>query len=314
MSKILITSRSFGRVTSEPVNLLKENDIEFDFMGEPYEEGKFINLLQGCDALIIGSHELTEQAIKEAKNLKLVCKHGAGLDNIDLDLAKEYDIKVTNVPGINSEAVADLTMGLMIDVARKILYAAAVVKEEKWEKVIGEDVCNKTLGLIGFGAIGKSVARRARGFGMKIYVNDPFVKKLPEEFSETTLAPLKEVIKKADFLSIHVPLTKDTYNLITADEMKLMKKGSYIINTSRGGIVNEEALYKYIDNGHIKGAGLDVTEKEPPFGSPLLSLDNVTILPHIGMYSVEAIGSVGLVCAQNVVKMFKGEELLNRVV
>lgn len=314
MPKILITSRSFGRVSLEPIDLLKQNNIDFSIMQGDYEEEKFIGLLQDCDALIIGAHQLSAKAVENAEKLKLVCKHGAGLDNIDLELAKKHNIKVTNVPAMNSNAVADLTMGLMLDVSRQISFAKASVKDGKWEKVIGEDVYSKTLGLVGFGAIAKNVARRAKGFNMKVYAYDPFVKELDAEFSYVTLTSLDEVIRRADFLSLHVPLTKDTYDLIDENKIELMKKGSYIINTSRGGIVNEQALYKFLANGHIKGAGLDVTEKEPPFGSPLLTLDNVTILPHMGMYSVEAIGSVSLVCAQNIVRYFGGQELLNRVV
>ena len=314
MPKLLITSRSFGQVSSEPIDLLKKNNIEVIFMQGDYEEEKFINLLTDCDALIIGSHKLSVRALEKAKKLKIVCKHGSGLDNIDLELAKKFNIKVTNVPGMNSNAVADLTIGLMIDLARRLSYAAASVKGYKWEKVIGEDVYSKTLGLIGFGAIAKNVARRAKGFNMTMYAYDPFVKKLPDEFSNVILTSLDDVMRQSDFVSIHVPLSNDTYNLIDENELKLLKRGSYIINTSRGGILNEAALYKYLINGHIKGAGLDVTEKEPPFGSALLSLSNVIILPHIGMYSVEAIGSVSLICAQNVVRMFSGEDLLYRVV
>jgi D-3-phosphoglycerate dehydrogenase len=295
MPRVLITSRSFT-------------------MPGDYEEEKFCNLLADCDALIIGAHQLTAGALEKAKKLKLVCKHGAGLDNIDLELAKKHQVMVTNVPAMNSNAVADLTMGLMLDLARKVSYAAARVKNKHWEKIIGEDVYGKTLGLVGFGAIAKNVARRAKGFSMKIYAYDPFVKQAPDEFVAVKLTSLEEILRQADFLSIHVPLSQETLNLIAEDQLQQMKKGSYLINTSRGGIVNEAMLYKYLINRHLKGAGLDVTEHEPPFESPLLALDNVTILPHIGMYSVEAIGSVSLVCAQNIVKLFNGEELLNRVV
>lgn len=305
--KVLITSRSFGQVSDKPLNILKENGMEVVFENKTYDEKKFNNIIGDYDALIIGSHQFSEIAMKNAQKLKIVCKHGAGLDNIDLKLAKEHNIIVTNTPGTNSNAVADLAFSLMLDVARKISFGASQVKKGAWEKIIGLDVYKKNLGLIGFGSIARNVAKRAIGFDMDVYAYDPFIKKLPKEFSNVKLVSFEEVLKKADFLSIHVPLTDETKSLIAKDQMKMMKKGSFIINTSRGGIVNEADLYDFLREGHLAGAGLDVTEKEPPTGSPLLTLDNVTIVPHIGMYSKEAINAVSMICAQNIVKIFNGE-------
>jgi D-3-phosphoglycerate dehydrogenase len=315
MSKtVLITSRSFGQVSEEPLNLLKKNNFEVNFYNETYDEEKFINMIGNYDALIIGAHEFSRKAIERARRLKIVCKHGAGLDNIDLEAARQHNIMITNVPATNSNAVADIAFGLMLDVARQISYGAGRVKQGSWDRIIGTDVCNKTLGLIGFGAIARNVAKRAAGFGMNVLAYDPFVNNLSDEFSYIKLVSFEEVIMQADFLSIHVPLNENTRNLIAQQQLDMMKKGSFIINTSRGGIVNEEDLYTYLTNGHLAGAGLDVTEKEPPTGSPLLRLDNVTILPHIGMYSKEAINAVSLICARNVVKMFNGELLENIVI
>ena len=312
--KLLITSRSFGQVSDEPLNMLKEKGFEVDFYNEKYDEEDFLNMIGEYDALIIGAHEFSRKAVEKAKKLKIVSKHGAGLDNIDIAAAKEKNLCVTNVPATNSDAVADLAFGLMLDAARKISFASSCVKKGLWDRVIGTDVCYKTLGLIGFGAIARNVARRAAGFGMNVLVNDPFIDSIPEGFSHVKLTSFEGVLKNADFLSIHVPLNDNTRNLIGRDQMASMKKGSFIINTSRGGIVNEEALHEFLENGHIAGTGLDVTEKEPPVGSPLLELDNVTILPHIGMYSREAINAVSTICARNVVKMFNNEQLDNVVV
>jgi D-3-phosphoglycerate dehydrogenase len=309
MSKrVLITSRSFGQVSEEPLNILKENGIEVDFQNDEYNEEKFQSIIGNYDALIIGAHEFSPKAMEKAKKLKIICKHGAGLDNINLEAAKKYNIRVTNVPATNSNAVADLAFGLMLDVARKISFAASRVKDGLWERVIGTDVCYKTLGVIGFGAIAKNVAKRAGGFGMKVLAYDPYVTDLPDGFPHVSLVTFEDVIKQSDFISVHVPLNDATRNLIGREQMEMMKKGAFIINTSRGGIVNEEALYEYLKNGHLAGAGLDVTEKEPPTGSPLLTLDNVTVVPHIGMYSKEAINAVSVICARNVVKMLNNEQ------
>jgi len=306
--KVLITSRSFGQVSEEPLNILKENGIEVDFQNDEYNEEKFQSIIGNYDALIIGAHEFSSKAMEKAKKLKIICKHGAGLDNINLEAARKYNIRVTNVPATNSNAVADLAFGLMLDVARKISFAASRVKDGLWERVIGTDVCYKTLGVIGFGAIGKNVAKRAGGFGMKVLAYDPYVTDLPDGFPHVSLVTFEDIIKHSDFISVHVPLNDATRNLIGREQMEMMKKGSFIINTSRGGIVNEEALYEYLKNGHLAGAGLDVTEKEPPTDSPLLTLDNVTVVPHIGMYSKEAINAVSVICARNVVKMFNNEQ------
>lgn len=306
--RVLITSRSFGQISDEPLSILKEQGIEVDFDNGKYDEEKFLGMIENYDALIIGAHEFSQKAFEKAKKLKIICKHGAGTDNIDIEAAKRYKICVTNVPAVNSDAVADLAFSLILDIARKVSFAAGEVKKGVWKNVIGTDVCYKTLGLIGFGAIARNVAKRACGFGMKVLAYDPFVSNVPEGFPHVSLVTFEEVIKQADFVSVHVPLNDKTRNLIGKEQMAMMKKGSYIVNTSRGGIVNEDALNEYLKNGHIAGAGLDVTEKEPPIGSPLLTLDNVTIVPHIGMYSKESITAVGLICAKNVVKMLNGQQ------
>lgn len=306
MRRVLITSRSFGQVSDEPLNLLTGAGFEVDFYNVKYEEKEFIQKLSGCDALIIGAHQLTEEAVAAALKLKVVSKHGTGLDNIDLDVTKKYKIHVTNVPAANSNAVADLAFSLMLDVARKTSYASNKVKKGQWPKVIGVDVYGKTLSLIGFGEIGKCVARRARGFSMNILAYDPYIKNLPDEFNFVKLATFEEALGNADFLSVHVPLTSGTRGLIGKNELKMMKKGSFIINTSRGGIVSEDDLIESIEKGHTTGAGLDVLETEPiSVGSRLAELDQVTITPHIGMYSHEALNKVSMVAAQNVIEFFE---------
>jgi D-3-phosphoglycerate dehydrogenase len=291
--------------------LLKENGFDIIFKSKKglYTEADFLNEIENYDALIIGADPFSEKVMQKADGkLKIICKHGAGLDNFDLEAAKKYHIRITNVPGTNSNAVADLAFGLMLDVARRISFAAGEVKTGRWKQITGTDVCKKTLGLIGFGAIGKCVARRALGFGMKVVVYDPYLKELPEEFQMLALRDFDTVVAEADFLSLHVPLTEQTRGLINQTVMRRMKKGSFIINTSRGGIINEQDLYDAIIGGQIGGAGLDVVEHEPPTGNPLLTLAQVVIVPHIAMYSLEAINAVSEACADNIVRVFAGEE------
>lgn len=309
MKKVLITSRSFGQLSDQPKKILEESGFTLKFYNDKYEEDEFCRQLADCDALIIGAHPLTEKALRCAPDLKIVVKHGAGLDNIDLDLCAKYKVHVDNVPAVNSNAVADLTFSLILDAARKTSLAAAQVKACQWKRVTGVDVYQKTLGLVGFGAIAKNVARRAKGFSMEVLACDPFLKEIPEEFQGyVKLISLEEMLPCCDFLSIHVPLSENTRNLISAKELAAMKKGSFVINTSRGGIVNEKDLYQAIVQGHIGGAGLDVIEEEPiTQANPLNQLDQVTITPHMGMYSFEAVNAVSTIAAQKTADFFKSQ-------
>ena len=314
--KVLITSRSFGKIGDSAKKILENAGIEIDNISVGFDQAYFEKIIPEYDALIIGAHDFSEADMERCPNLKIICKHGVGLDNIHVNKAKELGIVVCNAPGTNSNAVADLALGLMLSVCRKISHSAALVREGVWKSHIGEDVCGKTLGLLGFGAIAKGVARRARGFGMKILAYDPFVTQLPEEFEGwIELCDKDTVITSCDILSVHIPLTPETKNTISTAELAKMKQGSYVINTARGGIVDEMALYEALKSGHLNGAAMDVVESEPMTPDhPLLSLDNVVVTPHIAMYSKEAINAVSLICAENVVACLTGGQMINRVV
>ena len=310
--KILITSRSFGQISDEPMNMLADAGYEISLYRDSFDMEKFANMIPEFDVLIIGGHKFPAEVMAKCPKLKLICKHGAGLDNIDLAMAKQMGIIVTNTPGTNSNAVADLCFGLMLSCARKISMADRDVRRGNWHTLIGHDVYAKTLGILGFGAIGKNVARRAAGFSMNVLVYDPFVKELPDEFREcaTLYENQDDVIRNCDYLSMHLPLTDETRNMISKKQMMEMRKGAVIINTSRGGIVNEEDLYDALTSGQLAAAALDVTVKEPmPKDHPLLSLEQVIVTPHIGMYSEEAINAVSMICAENASAFLRQEKL-----
>ena len=314
--KVLITSRSFGKIGDSARNVLLDAGIEITNISVGFDQVEFERIIPEFDALIIGAHDFSEADMERCPNLKIICKHGVGLDNIHLSKAKELGIAVCNAPGTNSNAVADLTLGLILCVSRKISHSAQLVRQGVWKSHIGEDVCGKTLGLLGFGAIAKGVARRAKGFGMKILAYDPFVTQLPEEFDGwVQLCGKEEVISSCDILSVHIPLTPETKNCISTAELSRMRKGSYVVNTARGGIVDETALYNALVSGHLNGAAMDVVESEPMTADHLLlSLDNVVVTPHIGMYSKEAINAVSMICAENVVACLNGGQMRNQVV
>ncbi|WMJ83522.1 phosphoglycerate dehydrogenase [Oscillospiraceae bacterium LTW-04] len=316
MKKVMITSRSFGSIDDTPMDILKDAGYEIVLRGKDFDQQKFNAEIADYDALVIGAHDFPAEVLAGCKKLKIICKHGAGLDNIPIEAAKAQGIMVCNVPGTNANAVADLTFGLMLCCARQIVAANNRVHTGAWKTITGTDVYAKTLGLLGFGAIAKNVARRAAGFNMKVLAYDPFIKTLPEEFSHVTLCDnIMEVISQCDFLSLHLPLTDETRGMIGAKELSAMKQGAYLINAARGGIVDEKDLYNALVSGRLAAAAMDVSEKEPiDPANPLLTLENVVITPHLGMYSKEAIGAVSTICAQNAAAMLTGEALQFRVV
>lgn len=313
--KVLITSRSFGNISDRPFDVLKASGYTPIKLEEGFAWERFEEEILDAEALIIGAHDFPVELMKRCSKLKIVCKHGAGLDNIHIKEAKSQGIIVCNAPGTNKNAVADLVFGLMLNVARKINLTSSWVHEGKWKTAIGLDVYNKTLGIIGLGSIGQCVAKRAAGFSMKILAYDSFIDTVPEELATFVKLTDKEtLLRESNFLTLHVPLTEDTRNLITKKEMELMPNNSIIINTSRGGIVNEKDLLNMIEAGHVFGAGLDVTEQEPiDKNNPLLHNPNVIITPHIGMYSKEAIEAVSLICAENVSNLKNPDNLVYRV-
>jgi len=220
---------------------------------------------------------------------------------------------VISAPGANSGAVADLTFGLFLSLARSIPFADRAVKEGGWPRIVGIDLSGKTLGIIGLGQVGKKVAKRALGFDMTVLAYD-VVK--DEDFAQKwgiSYRSLDEVFAESDFLSIHVPLIDSTRKLIAKRELQLMKKGAFLVNIARGGVVDEEALYQALLEGKIRGAALDVFLSEPPEGNPLFALDSVIATPHMGGYTTEALRETGMICARGIVDTLRGKRPQNIV-
>lgn len=295
--KLLVTSRSFGTADDESVGLLKAAGVEIDRVGAE----RFEDVIENYDALIIGAHPFDPTLMEKCRRLKIICKHGAELDNIPLEKARQLGIAVTNVPGVNSHRVADLTFGLLLAAARQICHTDRLVRAGSWQTAIGCDVFGKTLGILGLGAIGKNVALRAKGFGMTVIAFDPYVGNLTEDFSHVALCDMGYVLENSDFLSLHLPLTDETDTLLTEQRLRSMKRGSYLINTAKAELLDEAALYRLLKEKHLAAAALDVCSTEPiERSNPLLGLDNIIITPHIGVYSKEAIAQVSLACAKSV--------------
>ena len=305
--RILIASRSFGSTSSKPYDVLKQADCEIiqaDISKKVTEEG-MIELLQGVDGAIIGVVPMTKFVLENSPSLKVVSMHGVGVDHIDLEAAAQRGVVIANCQGVNDQSVADLTIGLMISIARDIPRIDTSVREGGWGAHAGSELWQKTLGLIGLGRIGHGVAKRALGFDMKVLAYDPYVK-VDDVAKGISMASLDEVLKEADFVSLHAALSEETRHLIGEAQLKSMKSSAYLINTSRGALVDEAALYSALKEKQITGAALDVYDIEPPKESPLLQLDNIVLTPHVGAHTREAIERVGVMSAENVLWTLQG--------
>lgn len=302
--KVLVTALSFGKHSDEPMRLLHDAGLEVDknVFGRPLAEDELCQFIPEYDGIIVGVDPVTSKVLEKGKKLKVVVKHGVGLDNIALEAASSLGIKVANCPDSNSEAAADLTLGLMLAVARSIPAGDKSTREGKWLRLTGPELYGKTLGLLGFGAIGKRVALRGNGFSMKVLAYDKYP---DEEFARekgVVLTDFFEVLQRADFLSLHLPLTPETRSIINEAALKRMKRGAYLINTARGELIEEQDLYRALCAGHLAGAALDAFSEEPPDrNNPLFQLDNVVVTPHIGAYSYEANRRMGVIAARNLV-------------
>lgn len=298
--KILVTPRSFGQFDTEPLDLLKRSGFEviMNPKGAILTEDELIKLIEDVDAIIIGVDPLTENVLKHAKKLKVISKYGVGVDNIDLEYAKKNNIEVERAINANSNAVADYAFTLLASVARRAVEIHEACLVNDWSKRNALDIYGKTLGIVGYGAIGQGLAKRASGFDMDILIYDPFC----ESVELGRKVELEELITQSDFISLHLPLNKETHHLIDEKALSKMKNNAIIINTSRGGIIDEKALYKSLKDKEIYGAGLDVFETEPPSDSPLITLDNVVLGAHSAASTEGAVNTMGQMASNNIVK------------
>ena len=307
--KILVTPRTFGKADPVPMEMHREAGCEV--ITNPYgrllTEEEVSELIQDVDGIIVGLDPLNASVLSKAKRLKAISKYGVGVNNIDLDYATQRGIQVANTPGANSLAVAELVIGLMFAVSRRICVSDRNIREGKWQQYPGLQVKGKVMGLIGTGQIGRHTGELARGLGMDVICYDLYPNQEWAASIGARYVPLQEIITGADFISIHVPLTDDTYHLISREELDQMKSSAVIINTARGGIVDEQALSEALQEGKIAGAGLDVFESEPLTASTLLELDNVVLTSHIGAHTRESVENMGRWAAANLLQILRGE-------
>lgn len=314
--KVLVTPTSFLK-NPEAKAMVEAfaDETVYNPQTRPLEAEEVLALLDGVDGYIAGLDYITSDVIRRAPaSLKVISRYGAGVDRVDLEAAKEKGITVTNTPGTNAVAVCELAFGLMFSLARSIPRLDAAVKKGEWPRNDGIELAGKTLGIIGFGAIGKNLATRARAFGMRVVAFDPYFNQAFANQHGIEQMTLDETIETADFLSLHVPLTKETKYMIGEQAIARMKKGAFIINTARGGLVDEAAAASALKSGKLGGIGLDAYEVEPVTDSPLLGLDHVVMTPHTGAHTNEAIAGMGIMAAQNLIDVLQGKDCKYKIV
>lgn len=314
--RVLVASRSFGPNCPEAVERLRALNCELlpNEMGRAPTEEELLARVGEVDALISGTEPVTARVLAAAPRLKVIAKHGVGYENIDLDAARARDIPVVLAGGVIADSVADMTLALLLALARQIPQGDRSVRAGQWRRLVGCELRQKVLGIVGLGQIGKAVCRRARGFGMEVVAFDLYP---DEHFANNwgvTYLPLDEVLERADFVSLHTPVTPETFHLLDAARLARMKAGAYLINTARGELVDETALAAALRCGHLAGAASDVFEKEPPGANPLLELDTFIATPHSAGQTWEGLRQMGEITADNVIRALTGQPLRFRVI
>jgi len=310
MPKILVTRRTF----SEAAEALRASGAEvviWDGKDAPSHQD-LIDAVADVDGLYAHiTNQVNDEVMDAAPNLKVISEFGVGYDNIDVNAANERGIAVCNTPGILSESTADEAFALLASMARRTYDLPAMVKRGEWGDfdplgLLASDIHHKTLGIVGMGNIGSEMAKRAAGFNMNVlYYNR---NRRDEEFGATYVDSLEEILERSDFVSLHNPLTPETTNMMSIDQFKLMKKSAILINTTRGPVVDQDALYEALVAGEIAGAALDVTVPEPiPADHPLLTLDNCLIMPHVASATYDTRMKMAMMCVENVLAGIAGD-------
>lgn len=308
-------------IPSIGIKLLKTKGFEVSIYKEdkPIPRKEFLNQIMDCDALIpLLTEKIDKEAIDKMKNCKVIANYAAGYNNIDVNYAKSKGIVVTNTPDVLTDSTADLTIALVLACARKIIEAEKLARSRKFtgwkpQLLLGMELRNKYFGILGAGRIGTAVANRAHAFGCKIlYFSDIKNAEIEKKFGAKQVT-LNSLLRKSDIISIHLPLNKKTFNLLSEDNLHLLKRSTILINTARGEIVDEIALIALLKENKILAAGLDVYENEPKINKEFYKLKNVVLLPHIGSATVEARDQMAILAAKNVIAVLSGKKAITPI-
>jgi glyoxylate reductase len=310
--KILVTARVPEEVLAR---LAQQHQVEAYDKDQPMARQRLLQRVADKEGLLCTiTDRVDEELLDHAPVLKVIANNAVGFEHIDLEAATRRGVPVTNTPGVLTDSTADLTLALILASARRLVEGDRRVREGKFQywaplNFLGEDVSGKTMGIIGFGRIGQAVARRAAGFGMKlIYYSRTRLQPSREHELQVSFAPLETLLREADFVTLHVPLSPQTRHLIGSREFQLMKPSAYLINTARGPVVDEGALVDALRRGQIRGAGLDVYEREPELTPGLADLANVVLLPHVGSATIETRTRMAQMAAENLLAGLRGDQ------
>jgi len=315
LAKVLITTIPFGNNNRLPLELLEKSNIEYQLnpFNKKITEEQLVEIISDFDAIIAGTEQITSKVLKCASQLKLISRVGIGLDGVDLLTAQKLGIKVSYTPDAPSPAVAELTIGLMLSMLRSIHISNSQMHRGIWYRYFGRRLGNVTIGIIGVGRIGKRVLKLLQGFETaKILVNDISPSRELNSELEVRWVNKEEIYKEADIISLHLPLTQITKNMIRKEHLETMKPDAILINTSRGGIINEGDLYEFMKSGNLGGAAIDVFEKEP-YEGPLKEIEHCLLTAHMGSMSVDCRTKMEIEATTEVVRFLSGESLEKEV-
>ncbi len=315
MYRALVASRSFGPNCPDAVQRLTSAGVELvaNPWGRAPSEEELAGTISDFDALISGTEPVTARVLDAAPRLKIIAKHGVGFDNIDLAAAKARGIPVAIAGSAIIDSVADMAMALLLACARQVPQGDRAVREGRWPRMVGVELRDKTLGIIGLGQIGRAVVVRAKAFGMRLITHDVL---RDEHFAQehgVRYLPLDELLAESDFVTLHAPVTDESRHMINAKALARMKPTAYLINTARGELVDEAALAQALHERRIAGAACDVFEKEPPGNHPLLALDNFIAAPHSAGQTHDGLRKLGEVTVDNILRVLNGQAPLHRV-
>jgi len=312
--KVFVSTHPFSTTSAEPLRLLNYN--EFDVRLNPLEHKittqELAREIGDAEVLIAGTEKITEEVHKNAPNLKLISRVGIGLDGVDFDLCKKYGVRVAYTPDAPTLAVAELCVGMILDLARKITNTDKQIRQGVWKRHMGTLLYGKTIGIFGMGRIGKSLVHLLSSFNVKFLIHDLDPDLALGRLHQVKFATKVEVLKYSDIISVNLPLKGDTYDYITSKEFSLMQSHATIINTARGGIINENDLYTALKDNRIAGAAVDVFEKEPYTG-PLCELDNCLLTCHMGASTVDSRTDMEVQAVEEAIRFKNGVPLKSEV-
>lgn len=305
---VQITTSTFGKAGSKPIDYLNSKGITFKTnpFGRRLTEQEAVEVISGAKGVIAGTEPLTEDVLSKLPDLEIISRCGTGLNNVDLDAAKKFGIKVFNTPTIHVDAVAELALTGTLSSLRKIVKNDRTVRTGEWKKGMGNSLYDKSIGIIGFGKVGRRFCELLLPFTSNLFFYDPYLENNSSEFNGIKRLKIDKLFEVSDIISLHVPYTEENHHMIDSDNLNLMKKNVTIVNTSRGGLINEEDLYKFLRDHPEAGAYLDVFETEPYHGK-LSELENVILSPHVGTSTRETREQMELEASMNLINALENE-------